>query len=148
MLDKNEENNQVNGIHNHTSSRNSLTFGQRMADILTKWAGSWTFIVALSAVLAVWVAVNIFAAVYQWDPYPFILLNLFLSFCAAYQAPIILMSQRRVEDRDRTKAERDHAVNRKAEREIQNMQADFEELKAMVRKLDHKISAVLEKDRH
>jgi uncharacterized membrane protein len=128
----------IEGNNNHVSS--PLTFGQRAADVLTKWAGSWTFIVILSTLLILWVIINTVAMIYRWDPYPFILLNLFLSFCAAYQAPIILMSQRRVEDRDRTKAERDHAINRKAEREIQDMQADFEELKTMIRKLDHKVS--------
>lgn len=126
--------------NNHTST--TLTAGQRAADILTKWAGSWTFILILSTLLILWVIVNVVAVAYRWDPYPFILLNLFLSFCAAYQAPIILMSQRRVEDRDRVKAERDHAINRKAEREIQDMQEDFEELKTMIRKLDHKISQI------
>ena len=124
--------------NNHTSV--PLTVGQRAADTLTKWAGSWTFIIILSTLLALWICINVVAVAYRFDPYPFILLNLFLSFCAAYQAPIILMSQRRVEDRDRAKAERDHAINRKAEREIQDMQADFEELKTMIRKLDHKIS--------
>jgi uncharacterized membrane protein len=124
--------------NNHIAT--PLTAGQRAADILTKWAGSWTFIIILSTLLAIWVCINVVAVAYRWDPYPFILLNLFLSFCAAYQAPIILMSQRRVEDRDRVKAERDHAINRKAEREIQDMQEDFEELKTMIRKLDQKIS--------
>jgi uncharacterized membrane protein len=126
--------------NNHTSA--PLTAGQRAADVLTKWAGSWTFIIILSTLLAIWVCINVVAVAYRWDPYPFILLNLFLSFCAAYQAPIILMSQRRVEDRDRVKAERDHAINRKAEREIQDMQEDFEELKTMIRKLDQKISQI------
>ncbi len=129
--------------NNHASV--TLTIGQRAADTLTKWAGSWTFIIILSTLLALWICINVVAVVYRFDPYPFILLNLFLSFCAAYQAPIILMSQRRVEDRDRAKAERDHAINRKAEREIQDMQADFEELKAMIRKLDQKISRIEEK---
>ncbi len=126
--------------NNHVST--SLTAGQRAADMLTKWAGSWTFIIILSTLLILWVIINVVAVMYRWDPYPFILLNLFLSFCAAYQAPIILMSQRRVEDRDRVKAERDHAINRKAEREIQDMQEDFEELKTMIRKLDQKISKI------
>ena len=126
--------------NNHVST--SLTAGQRAADMLTKWAGSWTFIIILSTLLILWVIINVVAVMYRWDPYPFILLNLFLSFCAAYQAPIILMSQRRVEDRARVKAERDHAINRKAEREIQDMQEDFEELKTMIRKLDQKISKI------
>lgn len=129
--------------NNHTNT--TLTIGQRSADMLTKWAGSWIFVIILSTLLVLWVCVNVLVVAYRWDPYPFILLNLFLSFCAAYQAPIILMSQRRVEDRDRVKAERDHAINRKAEREIQDMQEDFEELKTMIRKLDQKISRLEEK---
>ncbi len=119
-----------------------LTFGQRAADALTGAVGSWTFLVILSAFLVLWIGINSVAMFRRWDPYPFILLNLILSFVAAYQAPIILMSQGRTEDRDRAKAERDHAVNRKAEREVRDMQADLEEIKTMIRRLDHRINEV------
>ena len=72
---------------------------------------------------------------FRWDPYPFILLNLFLSCLATFQAPIILMSQNRQTERDRATAKYDYAVNRKAEREIQDMQKDLDEIKRMIRKL-------------
>jgi uncharacterized membrane protein len=70
---------------------------------------------------------------WEWDPYPFILLNLFLSCLATYQAPIILMAQNRAAETDRHKAERDYAVNRKAEREVTNIQADLDEIKRMIK---------------
>lgn len=116
--------------------RTKRTFGQKAADALTKWAGSWTFISILTILLLIWIAINVLAYAYRWDPYPFILLNLLLSFMAAYQAPIILMSQNRVSERDRAREERDYLIDRKAEREIQDMQADLEEIKKMIRKLD------------
>lgn len=125
---------------NASYRRPRLTFGQRAADALTGAAGSWSFIIILSTFLVFWITMNIVMVSYRFDPYPFILLNLFLSFMAAYQAPIILMSQGRTEDRDRIKAERDHAVNRKAEREIEDVQRDLEQIKSMIRELDGKIS--------
>ena len=113
-----------------------LTRGQRLADWIAKWGGSWEFIGGLLIVLAIWVALNLYLVIeMRWDPYPFILLNLFLSCLAALQAPVILMSQNRTTDRDRLKAERDYAVNRKAEREIENMQADLDEIKFLVKSI-------------
>ena len=112
------------------------TFGQRAADALTEWAGSWTFIIILVGLLILWMIANVIAIVSHWDPYPFILLNLFLSTMAAFQAPIILMSQNRAAERDRIKAAQDLAVDRKAESEIRDMQQDLEEIKGMLRKLD------------
>lgn len=102
------------------------TTGQKAADALTKWAGSWTFIFLFGVFLIIWVLINgYFLMQYEagepWDPYPFILLNLFLSCLAAIQAPVILMSQNRQAQKDRLKAEYDYAVNRKAEREIQEI---------------------------
>ena len=102
------------------------TFGQRTADWLTKWAGSWTFIILFFAFLGVWMATNgyfILRFIKQGvtDPYPFILLNLALSCLAAIQAPIILMSQNREVERDRQRARYDYAVNRKAEKEIREL---------------------------
>lgn len=119
-----------------------LTLGQRAADVLSRGAGSWSFLIVLSLILGSWILFNLSMPSHRWDPYPFILLNLFLSFMAAYQAPIILMSQGRTEDRDRVKSERDHAVNRKAEREIEDVQRDLEEIKTMIRRLDRKVSEV------
>jgi uncharacterized membrane protein len=95
-----------------------LTVGDRLADAVARFGGSWAFIITFAAVLLVWVAVNIGLATRAWDPYPFILLNLFLSMLAAVQAPIIMMSQNRQDAKDRLRSELDFAVNRKAETEI------------------------------
>lgn len=123
------------GIH---SGRPKLTLGQKAADFTTKWVGSWTFIFFLFVFMAIWMALNVMMLIYRWDPYPFILLNFVLSTLAAIQAPIILMSQNRASDRDRAKAERDYMVNRKAEKEVQDMQKDLDEIKAMIRKISEK----------
>ncbi|MGQ9364739.1 DUF1003 domain-containing protein [Azospirillum sp. ST 5-10] len=93
--------------------------GERVADAVAGGVGSWRFIVTQSAVLALWILANALAWADRWDPYPFILLNLVLSFQAAYTAPIIMMSQNRQADIDRRKAEQDYAVNLKAELEIE-----------------------------
>jgi uncharacterized membrane protein len=97
------------------------TFGQKAADWVTKWAGSWYFIIGFFIFLFLWVGANILMWVKEWDPYPFILLNLVLSCLAAIQAPIILMSQNRQAQRDRLKAEFDYRINKKAEKEIQEI---------------------------
>jgi uncharacterized membrane protein len=96
----------------------TLTLGDRLADAVARFGGSWSFIIAFGAVLVAWVAVNIALVSRAWDPYPFILLNLFLSMLAAVQAPIIMMSQNRQDTKDRLRSELDFAVNRKAETEI------------------------------
>jgi uncharacterized membrane protein len=98
------------------------TFGQKAADFLTKWAGSWAFIFFFFIFLGLWMSANIYAWIQEWDPYPFILLNLVLSCLAAIQAPVILMSQNRSAQRDRLRAENDYKVNRKSEKEIGIMQ--------------------------
>ena len=102
------------------------TFGQKAADWLAKWAGSWIFIIIFFIFIGVWMSTNgYFLLKYIkgefTDPYPFILLNLALSCLAAIQAPIILMSQNRVVERDRARVEYDYAVNRKAEKEIREI---------------------------
>ena len=109
----------------HRASRNvneiadeQLTLGQRIADAVAETMGSWRFIIIQSTILFCWILLNIFAWVNHWDPYPFILLNLALSFQAAYAAPIIMMSQNRQAAKDRLAAEIDHQVNTKAELEI------------------------------
>ncbi len=114
--------------------KRELTLGQRYADLLTKYAGSWGFIISVMAFLVIWMIVNVIVLIEGWDPYPFILLNLILSCLAAIQAPIILMSQNREIERDRQKLEYDYAVNRKAEREIEDMQKDLHEIKRLLRK--------------
>lgn len=91
--------------------------------------GSWTFIIIQSALLFVWIVLNITAYVQQWDPYPFILLNLALSFQAAYAAPFIMMSQNRQQDIDRKAAEHDYQVNVKAELEIELLHQKIDELR-------------------
>jgi uncharacterized membrane protein len=97
----------------------ALTLGDRVADTVARFGGSWTFIIAIGIVLAVYIAINQWLAKRAWDPYPFILLNLFLSMLAAIQAPVIMMSQNRQDSKDRLRGELDYAVNRRAESEIQ-----------------------------
>ena len=91
------------------------TFGQRAADKLAAFAGSWGFILSFSALLVLWIVVNLVAATRAFDPYPFILLNLVLSCIAAIQAPLIMMSQQRQEQKDRQRSENDYKVNLKFE---------------------------------
>ena len=111
------------------------SFGQRAADNLAKWAGSWVFIISFFIFLGFWMAVNVYAWINTWDPYPFILLNLVLSCLAAIQAPVILMSQNRQAQKDRVKAEYDYRVNRKAERGIEEILGRLEKIeKKIVRK--------------
>jgi uncharacterized membrane protein len=97
------------------------TLGQKVADKFTKILGSWKFIIIQSILLTCWVILNVIAWIEHWDPYPFILLNLALSFQAAYAAPIIMMSQNRAEEIDRHKAELDFETDKKAEKEIQEV---------------------------
>ena len=97
------------------------TFGQRAADAAARTVGSWRFLIAQTVVLAAWVVLNVVAWVRHWDPYPFILLNLALSFQAAYSAPVLLMSSNRQDAVDREAAERDRLVNRRAEAEVEQL---------------------------
>jgi uncharacterized membrane protein len=97
------------------------TFGERIADVVAGFGGSWTFITIFLAVLITYSAINIYLGHRAWDPYPFILLNLFLSMLAAIQAPVIMMSQNRQDTRDRLRGELDYEVNRRAETEIQGL---------------------------
>jgi len=95
------------------------SLGERMADRIATIVGSWRFIIIQSAILALWIVLNVVAWIKAWDPYPFILLNLMLSFQAAFTAPIIMMSQNRQSDIDRRKAELDYNVNVRAEADIE-----------------------------
>ena len=95
-----------------------LTVGLRVADKVADTIGSWPFIITQSIILVIWIALNLTAWINHWDPYPFILLNLMLSFQAAYAGPVIMMSQNRQSSKDRLAAEIDHQVNTKAEFEI------------------------------
>ena len=98
-----------------------MTFGERIADSVAGFGGSWTFILTFLSVLVIYTAVNIILKRNAWDPYPFILLNLFLSMLAAIQAPVIMMSQNRQDTKDRLRSELDFDVNRRAESEIQGL---------------------------
>ena len=126
----------------HEHAKSKLTLGQKSADLMTRWVGSWKFIGTLFVIMAIWMALNLYIVLLQfflgaqavaWDPYPFILLSFVLSCLAAVQAPIILMSQNRQSEIDRKRAEYDYAVNRKAEREVADMQKDLDEIKRLLR---------------
>ncbi len=117
---------------------NGLTFGQIAADWITKWAGSWWFIGGFFIFLFLWMASNglLFLKYIRGDLidiYPFILLNLILSCLAAIQAPVILMSQNRQQERDRAKAERDYGVNRKSEREVKKVIGSLRYIEGVLR---------------
>lgn len=105
-----------------------LSFGERLADGMAKYAGSWKFIIGFALVLILWIAVNSWLASRAFDEYPFILLNLCLSCLAAIQAPIIMMSQNRLEAKDRMRAEHDYIVNLKAELEIRSLHEKMDHL--------------------
>jgi uncharacterized membrane protein len=118
------------------------TTGEYIADAVARFGGSWTFIMAFGFVLAVYVAINVWLGRQAWDPYPFILLNLFLSMLAAVQAPVIMMSQNRQDVKDRLRGELDYAVNRRAESEIHGMAhklnllgEKLEDVEALVREI-------------
>lgn len=103
------------------SGREKYTLGQRAADTIAKFAGSWAFIFSFTGVLVLWMVVNVILAAKAFDPYPFILLNLVLSCVAAIQAPLIMMSQNRQEEKDRRRAENDYKVNLKTEILIEDL---------------------------
>ena len=128
-----------------------LTLGQRIADKVAATMGSWKFIIIQSVLLAVWIALNVTAFIQKWDPYPFILLNLALSFQAAYAAPFIMMAQNRQQDIDRKEAECDYQINIKAELEIELLHQKIDELRekevlALTTAISD-LSALLQKDR-
>ena len=103
------------------NGKEKYTLGQRAADSIAKFAGSWAFIFSFSGVLILWMVVNVVLAAGAFDPYPFILLNLVLSCVAAIQAPLIMMSQNRQEEKDRRRAENDYKVNLKTEIMIEDL---------------------------
>lgn len=105
-----------------------FTLGDRIADGVAKFGGSWRFIISFGVVLVVYTAINVVLGGRAWDPYPFILLNLFLSMLAAIQAPVIMMSQNRQDVKDRTRGELDFEVNRLAETEIRGLSRKLNEM--------------------
>ncbi len=110
------------------------TFGQRASDALTKWAGSWTFILSIGFLLGLWIVVNTTWLIFRdiWDPYPFILLNFILSTLAAIQAPIILMSQNRQGQKDRFRSQIDYEINKKAEEEIRSIKIQLNKIEKIL----------------
>jgi len=136
-LEQKWKNARVRHVHHHRPVVNvneveKFTLGQRIADRFATVMGSWTFIIIQSVLLALWVALNVTAYVYRWDPYPFILLNLALSFQAAYAAPIIMMSQNRQVAKDRLDAENDYQINVKAEEEVKAIMHHLEQQDEMM----------------
>jgi uncharacterized membrane protein len=128
------ERTRIRHAHRHPPVKNinqihaeKLTSGQRIADQLAAVMGSWSFIIVQSVMLAIWICLNVAAYINHWDPYPFILLNLALSFQAAYAAPIIMMSQNRQAAKDRLMAEQDYEVNLKAEDELKSIMSHLEQ---------------------
>jgi uncharacterized membrane protein len=128
----------------------TLTMGQRVADQVAATMGSWPFIIVQTGILVVWIVLNVTAFVEKWDPYPFILLNLALSFQAAYAAPFIMMSQNRQQDIDRKEAENDHQINIKAELEIELLHQKIDQLREkevmMLTQAVSDLTALLTKD--
>ena len=106
---------------NPAGEREKYTLGQKAADAIAKFAGSWAFIFSFTGVLILWMVINTLLAAKAFDPYPFILLNLVLSCMAAIQAPLIMMSQNRQEEKDRRRAENDYKVNLKTEIMIEDL---------------------------
>jgi uncharacterized membrane protein len=128
------ERQRIRHVHRHKPVINinqidaeKLTTGQRIADRLATVMGSWPFIILQSIILAIWISLNVIGYINHWDPYPFILLNLALSFQAAYAAPIIMMSQNRQAAKDRLMAEQDYEVNLKAEDELKSIMSHLEQ---------------------
>lgn len=125
---------------NPNKKKEKYTLGQRAADAIAKFAGSWAFIFSFVAVLVLWMVINVILAAKAFDPYPFILLNLVLSCVAAIQAPLIMMSQNRQEEIDRRRAENDYKVNLKTEIMIEDLydkvNAILAKQKALEKKLD------------
>ena len=114
-----------------------ITYGEKVADKVASFGGSWTFIISFGVFLLIWICINIFALSNKgFDPYPFILLNLILSCIAALQAPVIMMSQNRKEQKDRIQSKNDYEVNLKSEKEIQLLHKKMEQQLEQLKKLE------------
>jgi uncharacterized membrane protein len=125
----------------HDEHKESLGLGQRLADSVANSMGSWTFIIIQTALVVIWMGMNIVGFINHWDAYPFILLNLLFSTQAAYAAPIIMMSQNRQNERDRIQAQADYWTNTEAKKEIEALQIQLSKIE--LEKLD-KIIMLLE----
>ena len=128
------------------TERDKYTLGQRAADAIAKFAGSWAFIFSFTGVLILWMVVNALLASKAFDPYPFILLNLVLSCVAAIQAPLIMMSQNRQEEKDRRRAENDYKVNLKTEIMIEDLYDKVNAILAKQSELEKLLRAESKKD--
>lgn len=126
---------------NPNKKKEKYTLGQRAADAIAKFAGSWAFIFSFVAVLVLWMVINVILAGKAFDPYPFILLNLVLSCVAAIQAPLIMMSQNRQEEIDRRRAENDYKVNLKTEIMIEDLYDKVNAILAKQKALEKKLDA-------
>ena len=120
-----------------------MTLGERVADKVADTIGSWRFIITQSIILTIWIILNVTAWINQWDPYPFILLNLMLSFQAAYAGPVIMMSQNRQSAKDRISAEIDHQVNTKAEYEIGLLVRRIDELERNIEESQSELKSLI-----
>lgn len=129
----------------HEKHQNTLSLGGRVADAVAKGMGSWKFIILQTVLVVLWMGLNVIGFMYHWDVYPFILLNLLFSTQAAYAAPIIMMSQNRQNERDRTHAEEDYQTNIEAKQEIEALSIMLKTLE--VEKLD-KIIEMLQEQRN
>lgn len=119
-----------------------MTFGQKAADAVANYMGSWKFIIIQTVIVAMWMVLNVVGIMMHWDPYPFILLNLLFSTQAAYAAPIIMMSQNRSADRDRHQALEDYETNIQAKLEIENLAITLNRIES--EKLDRIIAILKE----
>ena len=128
------------------SGKEKYTLGQRAADTIAKFAGSWAFIFSFTGVLILWMVVNVILAAKAFDPYPFILLNLVLSCVAAIQAPLIMMSQNRQEEKDRRRAENDYKVNLKTEIMIEDLYDKVNAILAKQEEMERQLRAESKKD--
>ena len=128
------------------TEKDKYTLGQRAADAIAKFAGSWAFIFSFTGVLILWMVVNALLASKAFDPYPFILLNLVLSCVAAIQAPLIMMSQNRQEEKDRRRAENDYKVNLKTEIMIEDLYDTVNAILAKQSELEKLLRAESKKD--
>jgi uncharacterized membrane protein len=135
---KKEDNHKKSETRSNPTYVHHRTLSEKCSDFLTKWMGSWPFMFIFVLIFSSWIYTNVYLLIQYnlgnpWDPYPFILLNLALSTLAAIQAPIILMSQNRQGQIDRIRAEYDYAVNRKSEREIQNLRKQLNRIEGKIK---------------
>ncbi len=132
----------------HIPTHDTKEYGEKLSDHITKVVGSWRFIIIQSIILACWITANVMAWTQSWDPYPFILLNLVLSFQAAYTAPVILMSQNREAQIDRAKLSYYYEVNLKSELEIELLHQKMDEMLEQVEKIKKSVKRTSVSDQH